>query len=145
MANTTDYSWPPMESRKVIGKPIKRLDGPQKAAGRAKYASDQKFPGMLFACYVTSPHAHARVTAIDTSAAEKVAGVRAVHVIAAAGVEIQWQGKEVAAVAADTEEIARDAVRQIKVDYEVLPHFVNTGDLAGAGSRGKASGEKVKG
>ena len=68
MANTPDYSWPPMESRKLIGKPIKRLDGPQKAAGRAKYASDKKFPGMLHACYLTSPHAHAKVNAIDTSA-----------------------------------------------------------------------------
>ena len=36
MANTPDYSWPPMESRKIIGKSPKRLDGPQKAAGRAK-------------------------------------------------------------------------------------------------------------
>jgi xanthine dehydrogenase YagR molybdenum-binding subunit len=145
MANTPDYSWPPMNTRKVIGKPIKRLDGAQKAAGRAKYASDQKFPGMLHACYLYSPHAHARVTTIDTSAAEKTAGVRAVHVIAPAGKEIQWEGTEIAAVAADSEEIARDAVRKIKVDYEMMPHFVNDSDLAGAGSRGKAAGEKVQG
>ena len=59
---------------------------------------------------------------------EKTAGVRAVHVVAVAGTEIQWQGKEVAAVAADTEEIARDAVRKIKVEYEVMPHFVDTSD-----------------
>ena len=101
MANTPDYSWPPMETRKVIGKPIKRLDGPQKASGRAKYSSDKKLPGMIFASYLISPHAHARITAIDTSAAEKTAGVRAVHVIAPAGTEIQWQGKEIAALAAD--------------------------------------------
>src|SRR5258707_2739690 len=94
MANTPDYNWPPMESRKLIGKPLKRLDGPPKAAGRAKYASDKKFPGMLHACYLTSPHAHAKVTAIDTSAAEKTAGVRSVHVVPVAGTEIQWQGEE---------------------------------------------------
>jgi len=134
-----------METRKVIGKPIKRLDGPQKAAGRAKYSSDKKLPGMIFASYLISPHAHARITAIDTSAAEKTAGVRAVHVIAPAGTEVQWQGKEIAAVAADTEELARDAVRQIKVDYEVLPHFVDGENLAGAGARGKAAGEVVQG
>jgi xanthine dehydrogenase YagR molybdenum-binding subunit len=145
MANTPDYGWPPMESRKVIGKPIKRLDGPQKAAGRAKYASDKKVPGMLFATYLASPHAHARITAIDTAAAEKMPGVRAVHVIAPAGKEIQWQGTEVAAVAADSEEIARDALRRIKVDYEVLEHFVDDADLAKAGSRAKAAGEVVVG
>ena len=40
MANTPDYHWPPMEKRKVIGKPFKRVDGPVKATGRAKYSSD---------------------------------------------------------------------------------------------------------
>jgi xanthine dehydrogenase molybdopterin-binding subunit B len=58
---------------------------------------------------------HARITAIDTSAAEKTAGVRSVYVIAPAGTEIHVQGKEVAALSADTEDIARDAVRKIKV------------------------------
>ena len=98
MANTPDYSWPPMESRKIIGKPYKRLDGPQKAAGRAKYSSDLKLKDMLYAAYLMSPHAHARVTAIDTSAAEKLAGVKAVHVVSPAGKEIQWAGAEIAAV-----------------------------------------------
>ena len=145
MANTPDYSWPPMENRKIIGKPIKRLDGPQKASGRAKYTSDLKMKDMLYAAYLTCPHAHARVTSIDTSAAEKMNGVKAVHVIAEAGTELQWHGQEIAAVAATTEEIAREAVRKIKVDYEVLPHFVNEADLGKAGSRGKAAGEKVTG
>jgi xanthine dehydrogenase YagR molybdenum-binding subunit len=145
MANTPVYSWPPMNTRKVIGKPLKRLDGPVKASGRAKYSSDKKFPGMLFASYLSCPHAHARVTSIDTSDAEKTPGVRAVHVIAGPGREIQWQGTEVAAVAADTEEIARDAMGKIKVDYEVLPHFVDDADLSAAGSRGKAAGEVVQG
>ena len=145
MADTPDYSWPPMESRKIIGKPYKRLDGPQKAAGRAKYTSDLKFKDMLFAAYLTSPYAHARVTAIDTSEAEKVAGVMSVHVVAPAGKEIQWQGSEIAAVAATTEEIAREAVRKIKVEYEVMPHFVKEADLGKAAARGKAAGEFVKG
>ena len=57
MANTPDYSWPPMETRKVIGKPLKRLDGPQKAAGRAKYSSDLKMKDLLFGAYLTCPHA----------------------------------------------------------------------------------------
>src|SRR5947209_4235184 len=113
MANTPDYSWPPQSSRKVMGKPYKRLDGPLKAAGRAKYTSDLNLKGMLYAIYLTSPHAHARVTSIDTGAAEKTAGVKAVHVISPAGTEIQWANREIVAVAATSEEIARDAVRKI--------------------------------
>ena len=145
MANTPDYTWPPMEKRKVIGTSPKRLDGPMKSTGRAKYASDQNFRGMLHGIYVTSPHAHARITAIDTSAAEKTPGVKAVFVAAQPGSEVQWQGFEVAAVAATTEEIARQAARKIKVDYEVLPHFVEDDQLGKAGTRGKAAGEKLTG
>src|SRR3954466_2148939 len=126
MANTPDYNWPPMEKRKVIGQRFKRLDGPQKSAGRAKYSSDTRPKDMLFGAYLTCPHAHARVKSIDTSEAEKLKGVAAVHVStdAGPGSELQYQGWEVAAVAASTEEIAREAVRKIKVEYEVLPHFV---------------------
>ncbi len=145
MANTPDYHWPPMEKRKVIGTRPKRLDGPAKSAGRAKYSSDLNLRGMLFGAYLTSPHAHARINAIDTGAAEKMNGVKAVYVAAKPGSEVQWQGFEVAAVAATTEEIAREAVRKIKVDYEVLPHFVEDDQLAKAGTNGKAAGEKLTG
>jgi xanthine dehydrogenase YagR molybdenum-binding subunit len=134
-----------MESRKIMGKPMKRLDGPQKASGRAKYTSDLNMKGMLYGAYLTCPHAHARVSSIDTTAAEKMSGVKAVLVIAEAGKELQWHGQEVAAVAATSEEIAREAIRKIKVDYEVMPHFVNEADLGKAAARGKAAGEKVTG
>src|ERR1035438_10234304 len=143
--NTPDYIWPLMESRKVIGKPLKRLDGPAKSSGRAKYSSDFNPKGLLFATYLHSPYAHARVTSIDTSEAEKSAGVKAVHVVAPAGTELQWQGMEIAAVAAETEERARDAVRKIKVEYEVLPHLVKDDDLSKAGARATAAGEKLVG
>src|SRR3984893_16592274 len=141
MANTPDYSWPPMESRKVTGKPIKRLDCAQKASGRAKYASDFSRKDLLFGAYITCPHAHARVTSVDTSAAEKMPGVKSVHVWSGAGKEIQRQGTEIAAVAATTEEIAKEAVRKIKIEYEVMPHFVKEADLGKAAARGKAAGE----
>ncbi len=145
MANTPDYSWPPMEKRKMIGQRFKRLDGPAKSSGRAKYSSDTHPKDVLFGAYLTSPYAHARVTAIDTSAAEKLPGVKSVHVAAPAGTEMQYQGWEIAGVAATTEEIAREATRKIKVDYEVLPHFVKDEDLASAGSRAKQGGERVVG
>jgi xanthine dehydrogenase YagR molybdenum-binding subunit len=107
-----------------MGTGPKRLDGPVKSSGRAKYSSDLNLKDMLHGAYLTSPHAHARVTSIDTSAAEKAPGVQSVYVIVSNGTEVQWQGAEVAAVAALTEEQAREAVRLIKVEYEVLPHNV---------------------
>ncbi len=145
MADTPDYSWPPMESRKVMGKPFKRLDGPAKATGRAKYSSDLKPRDLLYAVYVHSPHAHARVTSVDTSDAEKSAGVKAVHVAAPAGTEVQCQGWEIAAVAATTEQAARVAAGRIQVGYEVLPHLVKDDDLSKATGRTKQGGEKVVG
>jgi len=134
-----------MEKRKVIGTSPKRLDGPVKSSGRAKYSSDTKPPGMLFGAYLYNPHAHAKVTSIDTSAAEKAPGVKSVYVMVKPGDELQWQGWEVAAVAATTEEIAREATRKIKVEYEVLPHVVKDADLANAGANAKQGGEKLVG
>jgi xanthine dehydrogenase YagR molybdenum-binding subunit len=145
MADTPDYSWPPIEDRKVMGKSFKRLDGPVKASGRAKYTSDLNPKDLLFAVYNTCPHAHARVTKVDTSEAEQMKGVAAVHVSAPAGTEIQWEGAEIAAVAASSEDVARDAARKIKVEYEVLPHLVKEEDLSKAGSHAVAGGEQVLG
>ncbi|MBK5294019.1 MAG: xanthine dehydrogenase family protein molybdopterin-binding subunit [Acidobacteriia bacterium] len=140
-----NYNWPPMESRRVMGKRVTRLDGIQKASGKAKYNSDVRPAGTIHGVILHSPHAHARIKSVDTSAAEKLEGVTAVRVVAPAGTEIQWAGAEIATVAARTEEIAHDAVRLIKVGYEVLPHLVREDDLSKAGSRAKPAGEAVTG
>jgi xanthine dehydrogenase YagR molybdenum-binding subunit len=134
-----------MDQRKVMGKRISRLDGLAKSSGRAKYPSDLNPQGLLYGVMLTSPHAHARVRSIDTSAAEKMKGVTAVRVISAAGTEIQWAGTEIAIVAATSETLARDAARAIKVDYEVLPHVVREDDLSKVGSRAKPAGEQITG
>ncbi|MGA2700487.1 MAG: xanthine dehydrogenase family protein molybdopterin-binding subunit [Isosphaeraceae bacterium] len=115
-------TWP--ENPRLIGTKITRLDGLAKASGRAKYPSDTRPEGTLFAVMLYSPHAHAKIKSIDTWAAEKMPGVKAVSTIAAAGTTLRYQGDDIAAVAAETEEQARDAVRAIKVEYEVLPHVV---------------------
>ena len=70
-------NWPPVAERVLLGKSIKRLDGPDKASGRAKYTYDLIRPGMLYGEILGSPHARARVTAIDLSAAKALPGVRA--------------------------------------------------------------------
>src|SRR5262245_29422624 len=140
-----DYSWPPMEKRRLMGKRIDRVDGGQKSSGRAKYASDLNRTGMLYAVILTCPHAHAKVVSIDTGEAKNTSGVTAVRVISPAGTEVQWAGTEIAVVAATSEDIARDAVRKIKVQYEVMPHLVREEDLAKAGPRAKAAGEQLTG
>lgn len=140
-----EYNWPPMEKRRVIGTRVSRLDGVAKASGKAKYASDRNPQGLLQAALLTSPHAHAKVKSIDTSAAKALKGVAAIEIISPPGTEIQWAGTEVLAIAADTEEIARDAVRRVKVDYEVLPHVVREEDLSKVGNRAKPAGEQVTG
>jgi len=140
-----DYSWPPPEKRRVIGRRTTRVDALAKISGRAKYAYDIKRPGLLYGALVACPYAHARIKSIDTSAAEKMKGVAAVQAMSDPGTEIQWAGWEVVAVAAETEELARDAARAVKVEYEVLPHLVREEDLGKVGAAAKPSGEQLTG
>ncbi len=119
-----DYNWPDAQHRHVIGTRVSRVDGPAKSSGHAKYTYDQNPPGLLFGRLVTCPYAHAKVVSIDTSAAERMPGVKAVKVLQGPGKEIFWAGDEIAAVAAVDEGAAEDAARAVKVEYQPLPHFV---------------------
>jgi len=139
------YDWPEAPDRQIIGKPFERIDGPAKAGGRAKYTYDINRPGMLFARLLTCPYAHAKITSIDTSRAEKLPGVKAVLVIQETGAEIQWAGDEIVAVAATSQGIAEDALKLINIQYEQLPHRVLEEDLAKAGDRAKPAAEQRQG
>jgi len=119
----TGPGWGPNDKHKLLNQRLTRVDGPLKAAGVARYTYDQRLPGMLYARVLRSPHAHARITKIDTDAAAKIPGVKAI--IPAPLSEVRFAGAPVAAVAATTPEIAGDALRAIKVTYEVLPHVVH--------------------
>ena len=128
---------------KVVGKPVVRIDAYDRVSGSAVYPSDVTLPDMLHAAILWCPHAHAKITKIDTSVAEKMPGVRAILRDGVAGTNIPWfagaggfssrlfdphcrmEGEEVAAVAADTIYQAWDAARAITVEYEVLPHAVS--------------------
>jgi xanthine dehydrogenase YagR molybdenum-binding subunit len=123
--DTSKYNWPAADKRALIGKRISRVDGPEKASGRAKYTYDLHRPGMLYGKVVRSPYPHAKVVSVDSSAAEKMPGVAAVHVIQGPGSEINWAGDDIVVVAAVDERVAADAVRAIKVEYEPLPFFVD--------------------
>ena len=123
--DNTKYGWPAADQRTLIGKRISRVDGPEKVSGRAKYTYDVHRPGMLFGKVVRSPHAHAKVVSVDTSAAEKMPGVKGVYIIQDKGSEIHWAGDDVVVVAAVDEPTAADAARAIKVEYQPLPFFVD--------------------
>src|SRR5215467_15078670 len=105
------YAWPAADKRALIGKRISRVDGPEKASGRAKYTYDLHRPGMLYGKVVRCPYPHAKVVSVDTSAAEKMPGVAAVHVVQGPGSEINWAGDDIAVVAAVDERAASDAAK----------------------------------
>src|SRR6516165_7616798 len=117
--------WP--QERRLIGKKHARIDGPQKATGKARYTLDINRPKMLHGVILRCPHAHAKIKSIDTTDAEKMPGVKGVIVINGAGKELYYAGDEIAAVAADTEEHAEDAARAIaaKIEFELLDFFVD--------------------
>jgi CO/xanthine dehydrogenase Mo-binding subunit len=121
---------------RVIGQPTPRVDGFDKVTGRARYAADFTLPGTLWGKALHSPHAHARILRIDTSAAERMPGVHAVITGADTGDGlygriihdlpvlardvVRFFGERVAAVAADDEDTAQKALDLIDVEYEVL-------------------------
>lgn len=120
-----DYKWADADHRTLIGKRTTRVDAPVKVSGRAKYTYDVKRPGMLFGKMVRSPYAHCKVVSVDTSVAEKMPGVKAVHVIQGPGTQIHWAGDEVVGIAAVDERTAEDAARAVVIKYEKLPFLVS--------------------
>jgi xanthine dehydrogenase YagR molybdenum-binding subunit len=120
-----NYAWPAAEQRTLIGKRITRVDSPAKVSGQAKYTYDVHRLGMLYGKVLRCPYAHAKVVSVDTSAAEKMPGVKAVHIVQGAGANIHWAGDEIVAVAAVDEPTAEDAIRAVKVTYQQLPYLVS--------------------
>ena len=126
-----------MTANSVIGTSVARHDLPGKLTGEAKYTSDISLPGMLHGKIVRSPHPHARIVGIDTSAIDSLPGVHAVLTpfdapegrlapdVPVLDREARYVGDEVAAVAADDEDLAEYVASLIEVEYEPLP-FVTT-------------------
>jgi CO/xanthine dehydrogenase Mo-binding subunit/CO/xanthine dehydrogenase FAD-binding subunit len=121
----------------VVGKDVPRTDAIPKVTGAAQYVADLHLPGMLHAAVLRSPHPHAKILSIDTSAARSMPGVKAVvtgedtakrkwgafrpDLYPLAIGRVRYVGDEIAAVAATDPETARAAVDRIVVQYEVLP------------------------
>jgi 4-hydroxybenzoyl-CoA reductase alpha subunit len=127
---------------RVVGRPHRKVDGLEKATGRAVYADDITRPGMLHAKTLRSPHAHARIVSIDVSEALALEGVHAVITGADLPIRygvipwtpdenalcvdrVRFVGDEVAAVAAIDEDTANEAVKLIRVEYEPLHPYLD--------------------
>ena len=119
----TGPGWGPNDKHALLNHRMTRVDGPLKVTGAAHYTYDMRLPGMLYGRILRCPHAHARVTKLDTEAASKIPGVQAI--IPGPLEELRFAGAPVAAVAAVSPEIAADALHAINVKYEVLPHVVH--------------------
>jgi xanthine dehydrogenase YagR molybdenum-binding subunit len=135
---------PPNSELTYIGKPTVRYDGPAKAMGKGKYTADINLPGMLYARLVDATIPHGRILSIDTTAAEKLSGVRAVHVIEHVyGVAelrdpkleapsrypvVRYAGQPIAGIAAVSQQIANDAAKLVKVQYDAMPFVVDRSD-----------------
>ncbi|NWF70015.1 MAG: molybdopterin-dependent oxidoreductase [Chloroflexi bacterium] len=135
---------PEVPQTSVVGKPEVKVDALNLAKGNPAFVDDIEMRGLLYAALLTSPHAHARILDIDDSAARALPGVHAVlhyknvaRVRYASGGQsypnpkpydqvsfdnkVRHVGDRVAAVAAETPEIAEEALKRIRVSYEVLP------------------------
>jgi CO/xanthine dehydrogenase Mo-binding subunit len=132
----------PWKETRVIGKPLPRIDAYDLVSGSAVYPSDVLLPDMLHGAILTCPYPHALVKNVDVSVAEGLPGVRSVLTGATQGADLHWrydkgvktklfdehcmfEGDAVAAAAAETPYQAWDAVKAIKVKFQVLPHVVD--------------------
>ncbi|MBI4985888.1 MAG: xanthine dehydrogenase family protein [Rhodocyclales bacterium] len=134
----------------LIGTRIPKMDAPEKASGRTRYIHDINLSGQLYGKILRSARVHARIVAIDTSAAKALPGV---HVVLTAadvpdqrpigvardhfplkGDRVRSQRDEIAAVAAESEEIAAAALKLIKVVYEDLPVIADPEDAIKPGA-----------
>ena len=132
----------PWDKTHVVGKAMPRVDAYERVSGSAVYPSDLLLPNMLYGAILRCPHPHAKIKGMDISRAKKMPGVHALINGSAPGTNPKWvyasfsriefptslfdshcrfEGEAVAAVAAETPYQAWDALRAIKVDYEILP------------------------
>jgi CO/xanthine dehydrogenase Mo-binding subunit len=132
----------PWKKTRFVGKSVTRVDAYERVSGKAQFPSDVSLPRMLYGAILRSPYPKARVKRIDTRDAEKMKGIHAVISASTPEADLYWpyakdkkaklfdplclyEGETVAAVAAETPYQAWDAVRALKVDYEVMPFVVD--------------------
>jgi len=148
---------PEMASLRVVGQPEVKVDAVKLVSGRPAYTDDVKLEGMLYGELLTSPHAHARIKRIDASRARALPGVHAVlthqdiarikystggqsypnpppHDQVSLDNKVRHVGDRVAVAAAETLELARQALRLIEIEWEILPHVLDPEEAMRAGA-----------
>ena len=154
------------QTYQVIGHAELRCDGDEKVTGKALYTVDVELPGMAYGKVLRSPYAHARLTRVDASKAEKLSGVFAVitrddqHRLGMFGAaykdqtivavdKVRYAGDPVAAVAAVDEATAAEALALIDIDYEDLPAVTSLDEALAPGAalvhEASASGGELMG
>ncbi len=119
-----------------VGKPVARLDGKPKVTGETRYTADLLVPGMIWGKCLRSPFPHARILRVDVSEAKTLKGVLAILIAAdlpekligrrmkdvpvLARDKVRFAGEKVAVVAAESPDIAEEAVSRIHVEYEEM-------------------------
>jgi xanthine dehydrogenase YagR molybdenum-binding subunit len=148
--------WDESAELMVVGTRVQRMDALEKVTGRALYTADVRLPGMLFAALLRAPIAKGRVTALDLEPALAMSGVRAALLmedlpgIRHDGVRlldrtISYAGQAVAAICADSQDIANRALRAVRVEYESAPHAVTAEDALSPDAPGvRSSGNKSR-
>ncbi|MBI4330835.1 MAG: xanthine dehydrogenase family protein molybdopterin-binding subunit, partial [Chloroflexi bacterium] len=140
-----------------VGKGLPRVEGLEKCTGRARYTCDIQLPGMLYGMILRSPHPHPRLVKLDASRARQLPGVKAILSYENAGAipwyddsflfdrQLRYAGEEVAAVAAESEQSAADALALIRVEYEVLPFVVDPEEALRSGAPAVRAGGNLQG
>ncbi len=118
--------WDASVKLELVGKPVPRIDGPEKVSGAARYTHDIRLPGLLHAAVLRSPHACATLGPLALEAARTPPGVAPVPAPANPGARLLSAGQDVAAVAAGTPQQAQDALRKISASYKPEPFVVDT-------------------
>ncbi len=144
-------------TKEVVGQNVRKVDGIPLATGQPLFTLDMDLPGALVGKILYSPHAHAEIVSIDTSEAEKVPGVacilhygnvpRVPYTSAGQGwpepspydtvlfdKKVRYVGDRMAAVAAETEEAALEALQKIRVEYKVLPAVFSVDEALAPGA-----------
>lgn len=134
-----EYSWPKKEKTNALGKRVKRLDGPEKSTGKAKYTYDVNLKNMLIAKGLGCPHASCTIRSLDLDPAKKVPGVVEVMALKKAGDRVEFQGDILVVVAAESEGAAREGVAACKLEYDQQPVYVLDSDLEAAKAAGRTS------
>ena len=144
----------PTSAPRFVGRSVARVEDPLLLTGRAEFIDNVTLPGMLHCAILRSPHAHARINAVDTSAAERLLGVVAVvtgedarrwshpaqtmppgwgaHCLATD--KVRFVGEPVVAIAATSRYVAEDALELVSVDYEPLPPVTDAAKALEPGS-----------